>query len=103
MILTAERPFLGEIEEPVASLPPLKSSGVLYGARLLVVGLLDEERIVLDAGRGARVLVVCCGRNRHEAASSRDSKHTSGHERTHGCRYRNERRRLHALTRIICS
>jgi hypothetical protein len=45
---TAERPFLGEVVGPVATIPALEGADVLHHPGFLVVGLLEEEAVVLD-------------------------------------------------------
>jgi hypothetical protein len=47
---TAERPFLGEVIRPVATVDALEGADVLDDAGLLVVRLLDKEAVVLDLG-----------------------------------------------------
>jgi len=53
MMQAAEGPFLGEGESPgVALIRPGEIADVLNDARILVVGFLDQETVVGDAGGG---------------------------------------------------
>jgi hypothetical protein len=46
-----EGPFLGEPEGPVSTVLAEEAADVLDDPGLLVIGLLDEEAVVLDGGR----------------------------------------------------
>ena len=79
MRLTAERPFLREVERPVATLPPERRD-MLNDTGLLIVCLFDQERIVLDAFR-KRLVARGRGRMHINAARRGQREHRRGEDK----------------------
>ncbi len=87
MGLVAQRPLLDEAVEPVAALAP-KTLDVLDDTLFLIVGLLNQEGVVLHSRRGTRILLLAVGSRSKTAAGRKADKypHYPPHEHVTSCR-----------------
>ena len=71
MVLAEHRPLLREGKIPIAPLPP-QHQNVLHDAWLLIVGLFDEEGVVLQRFR--RTQIIFCRESRAETYKCCDKR-----------------------------